>query len=262
MTDYIKKMRLDGKTAVVTGGGGLLGSEVVTALAQSGAHVIIADINEERKLAIVSKLKKAGLSAESYDFDISDIENLEKNIDSLFKKMFYIDIWVNSAYARTADWGAKVEDIKVDSWRKNVDMQMNSYALSSKYVAEHMKTKGGSIINLGSIYGIVGPDFSVYDNTDLTMPMAYSVIKGGVTNLTRYLASYFGKYNVRVNIVCPGGVLDNQNPVFVENYARKVPLGRLAKPEDVAGAVLFLASDAASYITGSTIMVDGGWTAI
>jgi len=262
MTDYMKKFDLMGKKAVVTGGAGLLGSQSVIALAQAGAKVLIADAKADKAQQLARKLQQDGLEAEAVDFNIADIENLQKNIAALVKKLGGVDIWINSAYARTADWGAKVEEITYQSWRENVDLQLNSYALSSKYVAEHMKGKGGSIINFGSIYGIVGPDFSVYEGTDLTMPMAYAVIKGGVANLTRYLASYFGKDNIRVNAVCPGGVFDNQNPKFVENYSRKTPLGRMAKAEEIAPVVLFLASEAASYVTGTVLMVDGGWTAI
>jgi len=257
MIDYLEKFKLKGKKAVVTGGAGLLGSQSVIALAQAGAQVMIADAKVDKAQQLARQLQQ-----EAVDFNIADIENLQKNITALVKKLGGVDIWINSAYARTADWGAKVEEITYQSWRENVDLQLNSYALSSKYVAEHMKQKGGSIINFGSIYGMVGPDFSVYEGTDLTMPMAYAVIKGGVANLTRYLASYFGKYNIRVNAVCPGGVFDNQNPKFVENYSKKTPLGRMAQAEEIAPVVLFLASEAASYITGTVLMVDGGWTAI
>lgn len=257
MTDYMKKFSLKGKKAVVTGGAGLLGSQSVIALAQAGAQVMIADAKMDKAQQLARQLQQ-----EAVDFNIADIENLQKNITALVKKLGGVDIWINSAYARTADWGAKVEEITYQSWRENVDLQLNSYALSSKYVAEHMKGKGGSIINFGSIYGMVGPDFSVYEGTDLTMPMAYAVIKGGVANLTRYLASYFGKYNIRVNAVCPGGVFDDQNPRFVENYSKKTPLQRMAKAEEIAPVVLFLASEAASYVTGTVLMVDGGWTAI
>ncbi len=120
----------------------------------------------------------------------------------------------------------------------------------------------GSIINMGSTYGVVGNDFTVYEGTDITGPMAYAAVKGGIVNLTRYLASYFGKYNVRVNTMCPGGIFDHQNSVFVRNYENSTPLKRMGRPDEIASAVLFLASEAASYITGATVMVDGGWTAI
>ncbi len=263
MTDYLKKFRLDGKTAVVTGGAGLIGKQIVVAFAQAGAHVILADIDEQGAQAIQAESKKMQGSIEFVSFDITDIDGLQKNIEQLEKKFNAIDVWVNSAYPTTDDWGAQVEEISPESWRKNVDMQMNSYCLSSKYIAEHMKNKGGSIINLGSIYGVVGCDLNMYKGTKLDPgSMIYYAIKGGLINLTKYMASYFGHYNIRVNVVCPGGVYDKHDEAFLKNYEARTPLGRMADPEDVASATLFLASEASSYITGATIMVDGGWTAI
>lgn len=248
MTDYLGKFSTKGKKVVVTGGAGLIGREIVQALNQAGGQVIVADVNE--------------VPGKFVQFDVTDLTNLSSNIDKLVELLGGLDIWVNCAYPRTKDWGNKVEDITVESWQKNIDMHLNSYAMCSKYAAEHMKKNGGSIVNIGSIYGVNGPDFSIYQGTDMTMPMAYAAIKGAVVNLSRYLAAYFGQYNIRVNTICPGGVFDNQAQAFVKNYSDRTPLGRLAKAEDVASAVLFLASDAASYITGSTMMVDGGWSAI
>ena len=122
--------------------------------------------------------------------------------------------------------------------------------------------KNGSIVNIGSIYGTVGPDFNVYNNTELTMPAAYSAIKGGVINFTRYLSSYYGKNNIRVNCVSPGGIFNSQPVEFVKNYENKVPMQRMGKPEDISPAVSFLLSDDSSYITGQNLIIDGGWTSI
>ena len=262
MINYVNKFSLTGKNAVVAGGAGLIGKEVVVALAQAGARVLIVDVDREKGEELAAKLLKDGCKVEYYYLDQTDIKDIENSVKKIRDFLAQIDIWVNSAYPRTKDWGAKVEDISYESWQKNVDMQLNAYALISKYVAEAMKEKGGSIINFGSTYGMVGPDFTVYDKTKMTMPMAYAAIKGGIINLGRYLASYFGKYNIRVNTICPGGVFDNQNEIFVENYNNRTPLKRMARADEIAPAVLFLASDASSYVTGATIMVDGGWTAI
>lgn len=251
MKDYQKMLNLVGKKAVVTGGNGLIGREIVAALKQAGAKALIVDI-ADNKLA----------EGEFYHLDLTDIVNLKANIDKLAAHLGGIDIWVNSAYPRTDDFGADLFEMSAESWQKNIDWQLNSYALSSKYAAEHMKQKGGCIINLGSIYGVGGPDFNVYKGTDLKNSMIYAAVKGGVINLSRYLASYLGRFNIRVNTVCPGGVFDNQNPVFVKNYSERTPLRRMAKAEEVASVVMFLASEAAAYVTGATIMVDGGWTAI
>lgn len=262
MIDYMGKFSLAGKNVVVTGGAGLIGREIVIAFAQAGGRVVIAEVDEEKGKGLADELTRMGLSAEYAFFDITDIERLNEEIGGLSLRLGYIDVWVNSAYPTTSDWGRKVESISPESWRKNVDMHLNGYAMASKYAAEGMKERGGSIINLGSIYGVLGGDFNLYKGTEMTLPMAYAAIKGGIINLSRYLATYFGEYNIRVNSVCPGGVFDDQPATFVERYSMKTPLKRMALPEDVASTVLFLASDAASYITGATIMVDGGWSVV
>jgi NAD(P)-dependent dehydrogenase (short-subunit alcohol dehydrogenase family) len=262
MINYQDKFSLVNKTAVVTGGAGLLGKEVVTALAQAGAKVLILETDLEKAAIIVDELNASKLYAQSVQFDITEIAKIQENIDKVWQSVKYIDIWVNCAYPRTKDWNTIVENITSESWQENVDMHLNSYSLTSKYIAEKMKERGGSIINVSSIYGTLGPDFSLYEGTKMTLPMAYAAIKGGIITVSKYLASYFGKYKVRVNTVCPGGIFDNQDPLFVDRYNRKTPLNRMAKAEEVASTILFLASDAASYITGETIMVDGGWSAV
>jgi NAD(P)-dependent dehydrogenase (short-subunit alcohol dehydrogenase family) len=120
----------------------------------------------------------------------------------------------------------------------------------------------GSLINMSSIYGLIGPDFTVYEGTEMTMPAAYSAIKGGLNNLTRYLASYYGEYQIRVNTVSPGGIFDHQPELFVNNYNNKVPLKRMGQPKDIVAAVFYLLTDEASYVTGHNLVVDGGWSII
>jgi len=260
--NYLKKFSLKGKIAFVTGGAGLLGTEVTNALADAGAHVVILEI-DQKSGELQKKLQGEGKNISFEVFDITDTINIDKKVDNLHKKYGRIDVWVNAAYPRTTDWGKKVEDLSLESWQKNVDMHLNAYSWISRKVCLIMKEqKSGSLINFGSIYGVVGNDFSVYEGTGLTSPMAYCAIKGGIVNLGKYLASYFGKFQVRINTICPGGIFDNQNKIFVKNYEENTPLGRMGKPEEIASAVLFLASDASSYITGTAFMVDGGWTAI
>ncbi len=262
MTKFLDKFSLSGKTAFVTGGAGLIGAQISSAFASAGAQTIIIDIQENLGLELSNKLNKNGYRTFFEKIDTSNLEILDERIEDLNIKYEGIDIWINSAYPKTKDWGNNVENLSLETWRKNVDMHLNSYSWISRKVCLLMKEKGGSLINIGSTYGVVGNDFTIYEDTDMTSPMAYSAIKGGVVNLTRYLASYFGKNNVRVNSLCPGGIINNQNSTFVENYSSKTPLNRMGKPEEIASVALFLASDAASYITGATIMVDGGWSAI
>ena len=214
-------------------------------------------------LAHEKQIKKSGYDAEFETFDIANVENLESNVKNLIKKYKSVDVWVNVAYPRTEDWGKARGKMSVESWRKNVDMHLNGYLICCQEVAEHMKKQGkGSIINFASIYGIVGPEFSIYQNTTLNTPAAYSAIKGGIVSFTRYLSSYYGKYNIRVNTISPGGVRDKQPVKFVERYSKKTPLGRMADKKDIVGAVIYLASDAGSYVSGHNLVVDGGWSII
>ncbi len=259
---FPEKFNLKNKVAIVTGGAGLIGSSVSIALAQAGAHVYVAENIEENAVNIIKQAQKKKLTLDYLELDITDEKSISKAIDKVVQEKKRIDILVNGAYPRTADWGTKFENVKTDSLKKNVDIQMNSYIITCQKVLEIMKKQGGgAVVNFGSTYGVVGPHFSIYEGTPMTMPAAYSAIKGGIITFSKYCATYYGKYNIRINCICPGGVFDNQNPAFVKKYEKLTPLGRMAKPEDIAGPVLFLCSDASSYITGHTMMVDGGWTA-
>jgi NAD(P)-dependent dehydrogenase (short-subunit alcohol dehydrogenase family) len=252
---YDKLFSVEGKVVVITGGAGLLGSEIARGFAESDAEVIISDIDVSKAKAVADGL---GRRARAERLDITD----PQSVASLVEKSPRIDVWINAAYPRTRDWGNRFEDVSLESWRANVDMQLNGYFLCCQQAAAKMKTAGsGVIINTGSIYGIVGPRFDIYDGTQMTMPAAYSAIKGGLISFTRYLATYLAKHNIRVNAVCPGGIFDSQPESFVRAYERNTPLGRMGRPDDVVGPMIFLASDASKYITGQVVMVDGGWTA-
>lgn len=242
---------LKDKVIIVTGGSGLLGREIVSDLMLKGAMAINADINED------TDLKK-----NNFKIDITSEKSIVDGLETISKYYGKIDGLVNNAYPRTEDWGTKFEDISYKSWQKNVDIQMNStFLFIQKLMPELLKTKG-SIVNMASIYGVVGNDMTIYENTNIGTAAQYSAIKGGVINLTRYLASYYGKQGVRLNCVSPGGIFDNQDALFVSNYEKKVPLGRMGIPNDIAPVVSFLLSEEAKYITGQNIIVDGGWTCI
>jgi NAD(P)-dependent dehydrogenase (short-subunit alcohol dehydrogenase family) len=244
--------RLKNKIIIVTGGNGLLGRAIVDRIKLEGAFCVNLEINH-----------KTNEDLSNIECDITSQESVDNALRIILNKYNRIDGLVNNAYPRTADWGNKFEDIEFHSWSKNVDIQMNSvFYICQKVLAQMKSQNSGSIINMGSIYGVVGNDFTIYEGTKLTSAAAYSAIKGGIINFTRYLASYFGKYNIRANCVSPGGIFDNQNEVFVKNYEHKVPMKRMGSPDDIAPSIAFLLSDDSKYITGQNLIIDGGWTII
>ena len=246
------KNRLKDRIIIVTGGNGLLGKAIIERIKAEGAFCVNFEINH-----------KTNDDLSNVECDITNQESIDNALSLVIDKYHKIDGLVNNAYPKTKDWGDKFEDIKIDSWKQNVDWQLNSYFYMSQKVAIQMvKQKRGSIINMASMYGVVAPDFTVYDGTNMTMPAAYSAIKGGLVNLTRYIAAYYGPQQIRVNTVSPGGIFDNQNTTFVRNYEKKVPMRRMGTPSDIAPSVVFLLSDDSKYITGQNLIIDGGWTAI
>jgi NAD(P)-dependent dehydrogenase (short-subunit alcohol dehydrogenase family) len=243
---------LKNKVILVTGGNGLIGRAIVKRLREELAVVVNADVSCGTDWA-----------SGNVEADVTNPDAVEKLIEDITAKFGRIDGLVNNAYPRTADWGNRWEDVTLEAWKKNVDMQLNAVFDITQRVTQKMTiNKTGSIVNIASIYGVVGNDFTVYSGTTMTSPAAYAAIKGGLINFTRYLASYLGPQGIRVNCVSPGGIENNQNQVFIKNYENKVPLKHMGKPDDISPAVAFLLSDDASYITGHNLIVDGGWTAI
>ena len=272
MIDYLQKFRLDGKTALVVGGLGLIGKEVSTALAVAGAKVVVLDIDKDGGESLIQNMRESTCKISFELFDCSSMSHIEASFSDIILKQGCPDIFINCSYPRTDDWGeSSFQDITLKSFRENVDIHMNSYAWLARMSAEAMKEqeKSGSIIQLGSIYGILGQDLTIYEDTQMQENMTYAAIKGGITNLTRQMASYYGQFNIRINTLVPGGLSghvagnsNTQNPIFVKQYSSRLPLKRLGLSEEIASAVLFLASEAASYVTGSTLIVDGGWSAV
>ena len=263
----IKKYRnlfdFNGKKVVVTGGVGLLGSEIVKCFCEFNANTIVADVCESTGKELVAEIIANRGHADFFFWDMSNVTKIPTQVDSIEMAFGSIDVWVNCAYPRTDDWSAKLEDVTVESWQRNVDMHLNGYCISSNEIAKRMAKRGsGAIVNIGSIQAHVAPDFQIYENTDMTSPAAYTAIKGGIRMYSKYLASYFGKDNVRVNVVSPGGIFNNQPGQFIDRYKKRTCLKRMAEAWEIATTVVFIASDAASYVTGVDFIVDGGLTAL
>ena len=243
--------------AIVTGGGGLIGKEISQALADFGAKVYVVEIDpqSEKPASASPKINFLKLNTTSEN----EVKKVFKQISDEEKGL---DILVTCAYPRTKDWGAAVEDVPFDSWQENLNSQLGGTFICCREAAANMKkTGGGSIINMASTYGVVAPDFSLYEGTDMTMPVAYSAVKSGLIGLTRYFATYYSGFNIRANSISPGGIQNKQPDEFVEKYSMNTPLGRRGQASDIVGGVIFLASESSSYVTGQNLLIDGGWTA-
>lgn len=236
----------------MTGGSGLLGRAMIEDIKTSDGHPINLD------------LQPHGSEDTFYQVDATDQAAIEEAFKKIKVTFGRIDGLVNNAYPRTKDWGTDFEeDVHLKSWRANVDLQLNSYVACCQAIIPYFKEQqNGSIVNIASIYGVVGNDFTIYEGTNLKTAAPYSAIKGGLINFSRYLASRLGPFNIRVNCVSPGGIFDHQPEIFVKNYEHKVPMKRMGTPDDIAPPVTFLLSDGAKYITGQNLLVDGGWTCI
>ena len=262
---------LKGKTAIVTGALGLIGKKHCEALAMAGAQVVAADINKEAVVAFAAGLGAAHMGLA---LDVTDKASIITARNSILARYGTIDILVNNAAINDmfenpamAKELSAFENYPLEAFQRSIDVNITGVFLCAQVFGTVMAQQGsGSIINIASTYGIVGPDQSIYrgqcgEQTFYKSP-AYPVTKGAVVNFTRFLAAYWGTNGVRVNTLSPGGVENNQNEFFVNNYSAKTLLGRMAKADDYQGALIFLASDASAYMTGANLIVDGGWTAI
>jgi len=262
---------LEGRVAIVTGGLGLIGRYHCKALAEAGAAVIVADIDTLKAEDFAFEL---GNDSIGWELDVTNTDSLKKASNHILKKFRRIDILVNNAAINdmfenpnTALEESRFENYPLEMWKKMLDVNLTGIFLCSRVFGSEMAKQGkGSIINIASTYGIVAPDQSLYKNENGEQTFykspAYPVTKGGVIAFTKFLASYWADKNVRVNALSPGGVENEQKEFFIKSYSAKTPLGRMAAPSEYKGAIVFLASDASSYMTGANLVVDGGWTAI
>ena len=266
-----KLFDLTGRNIIVTGSSGILGSQYADTLSQAGANVILVDINGKNNNLEKTLRKKYKTNAKFYCADISiekNVLSLKKNILTDFKK---IDGLINNAaytnidaIKNSDDITAPFEKFSFELWKKILDVDLSGVFNCCKVFGSQMvKQRKGTIVNIASIYGIVGNDQRIYGNSKINSPVSYAAAKGGIITLTRYLAAYWYGKNIRVNTLTPGGVIDKsyQSKEFIKKYSEKTILGRMARSDEYNGALLFLMSDASSYMTGANLVIDGGWTA-
>lgn len=257
-----KLFNLKDKVAVVTGGAGHLGTAISECLAEAGATIVIADIDEKKTQEKVEKLSADyGVDCHGIKVDISNKEKVTEAMAKINDIAGHIDILVNNGHYGAA---GDIENISEDKWQKGIDGTINGVFRCTKAVIPYMKAQGsGVVINIASMYGMVSPDPSIYGETGLDSPPNYGAGKAAIIQFTRYTACHLAKDNIRVNSISPGAFPNEEvqkHEEFIGDLEKKIPLGRIGKPEDLKGIVLFLASDASSYITGTNMVVDGGWT--
>jgi len=275
MVSIQEMFSLKGRVAIVTGGPGLLGKEFCKTLAEAGASVLVADLNEPAARAVADELSQNGYSAAAVRTDVTDPISVQNMVATAESQFGSVDILVNSAAldpkfdpqaAAKGIPAGSFEDFPLESWKQALDVNLTGMFLCCQAVVKPMleHEKKGSIINICSTYGLVAPDQRLYQkNGEQTAykPVYYSVTKAGVLGMTRYLAAYYAGTQIRVNALTPGGVYNQHDDVFLQAYASRTVMGRMAEKHEMNGALLFLASDSSSYMTGSNLVVDGGWTA-
>lgn len=254
---------LGNKLAVLTGGAGILGSEMARGLIESGARVVIVDKSTASAEELAHRL---GDRAFAYGVDITDPAALDELFQEIERTIGATEILINNAATKSENFFAPFESYPLEDWDAVMSVNLRAAMMCCQRFGGAMARRGhGSVINTLSIYGIAAPDQRIYEGSwyegaPINTPAVYSASKAALWGLTRYLAAYWGAKGVRVNAVTPGGAQSGQNDVFVERYSARVPLGRMAAPSDMVGAVCFLASDAAAYVTGHNLVVDGGLT--
>ncbi|MFZ5517737.1 MAG: SDR family oxidoreductase [Candidatus Zhuqueibacterota bacterium] len=261
---------IQGRVAIVTGALGLIGKHHCSALAEAGAQVVACDVDEQRCQRYAELLPTDSIGV---GVNVTDPESIARMKEIVLNRFGHVDVLVNNAAINDmfetpalAAEKSKFENYPLDMWQKMLNVNVTGIFLCAQQIGAEMAKQGhGSIINIASTYGIVAPDQSIYKDRQgkqlFFKSPAYPTTKGAVIAFTKFLAAYWGTAGVRVNTLSPGGVENGQDDFFVTNYSTRTPLGRMAKPTDYKGALLFLASDASSYMTGANLVVDGGWTA-
>lgn len=274
MSTIFDKFSLKNQVAVVTGGAGLLGKEFCLTLAQAGASVVVADLNQGAADQVAESLKAQGYPVLACAVDVTSPESTRAMADAAVKNFGRLDVLVCSAAmdpkfdnANLGKQGANAfETYPLEAWKSALDVNLTGMFLCAQAAVQPMLAQDhGVIINICSTYGLVGPDQRIYrkpgQEAQAYKPVFYTVTKAGVLGLTKYIATYYAGKNIRCNALTPGGVFNNHDETFTANYSARTVMGRMAHIDEMSGALLYLASDASTYMTGSNLVVDGGWTA-
>lgn len=269
--NYQKLFDLSGKVAVVTGGAGILGQKFCAGLADFGARVAVVDLVEAAAHDVAVRLyEEFGVESIGIACNVGNPASVKSMVNEVEKCLGPVEILHNNAATKGSDLSrffAAPEDFPLDVWREVMAVNLDGMFLVAQAVGSRMAERGrGSIVQTASIYGVLGPDSRIYEGSEymggaINTPPVYSASKAGVIGLTRYWATHWGSRGVRVNTLTPGGVESGQNTLFNQKYSERVPLGRMAQADEMVGALVFLASDASTYVTGQNIMVDGGLVA-
>lgn len=271
-TSYRELFNLENKTAVVTGGLGILGRRFCRGLAEFGANVVVVDLDEKETKVFAKELAEYyGQKSLGIACDVSSPDDVKSMVSKVVEKFGKIDILHNNAASKSDDLNAffaPFEEYSLDEWRSIMSVNLDGMFLVAQAVGSQMvkQGKGGSIIQTSSIYGILAPDQRIYEGSfylgrQINTPAVYTASKAAVVGLSKYLASYWADKKIRVNTLTLGGNESGQNDVFLKNYSARIPLGRMGQPDEMVAALIFLASEASSYVTGQNIVVDGGLSA-
>ena len=261
------RFNLKNKIAIITGGCGMLGTEHAKALLELSCKVIILDNDKDK----IKKAKKKFFRNDNLQIENVDVLNrkkLKKTLKIIFSKEKNIDILINNiAFDYKPNLKRKktqtIYDLTTKDWNNHLDLGLTTAFICAQEVGNIMEeNKSGVILNIGSDLSLISPDQSLYSHLNSIKPITYSVVKHGIVGMTKYLATYWAKKNIRVNCLSPGGVYDSQDKIFIKKIKKKIPLGRLAKKYEYKEIIQFLCTDASSYMTGSNVVIDGGRTII
>ncbi len=256
---------LNSKTILITGAAGLLGQHFASHFASKGSTLVLIDINEKLQ-AFAEQLLEQDFKVYYHNIDITKPDNWQFINQFMAANNLFCDVLINNACTKSENFFAPFEEFPLEDWQQVMEVNVTAAMLACQAMGKKMAEKNrGSIINIASIYGVVAPDQRIYEGSEylgraINTPAIYSASKAALLGLTKYLATYWGSQNVRVNAITPGGIYSGQNETFVKKYTAKVPLNRMGEPSDIVNAAEYLASDKSNYMTGQNLIVDGGWT--